>query len=90
MAKIGIDFINSAGIRAEMVKDSCATAELLGTFTHPEHSDSNDWTIRLYRAADALVFDTNGDPVWEGDREGFAALVKDYGIDLGAATAEDA
>ena len=88
MAKISIDFINSAGIRAEMAKDSYTTAELLGTFTHPQHSDSNDWTVRLYRAADSLVFDTNGDPVWENDSEGFAAIVAEYGIDMDSTLAE--
>jgi len=84
--KVSIDSINSAGIRAEMNKDHYSTAELLGTFTHPQHPDSPDWVVRLYRAADALVFDTNGDPVWENDSEGFAKVVSEYGVDLDGIT----
>ncbi len=66
-----------------MQRDSYSTAELLGTFQHPQHLDSNDWTVRLYRAADELVFETNGDPVWETTNPSdFAALVMQYGINI--------
>jgi hypothetical protein len=80
--KVSIDSIKSAGIRSEMARDSYTTAELLGTYSHPQH-EGNDWTIRLYRAADSLVFETNGDPVWEG-MNGFDALAAEYGVDLTA------
>lgn len=76
--KVGIQALNSAGIVAEMKKDSYSTAELLGTFTHPQH-EGNDWVVRLYRAADSLVFDTNGDPVWEGT-DAFDSLMAEYAI----------
>lgn len=88
MAKVSIDFIDSVGIRAEMEKDSYTTAEFFGTYVHPDHPDSKDWEVRLYRAADSLVFETNGDPVWEGDHEGFASLLKEYGIDLASAISD--
>ena len=78
--KVSIESINSAGIRAEMTRDHYTVAELLGTFTHPTH-EGNDWTVRLYRAADALVFATNADPVWEGS-EDFDTLAAEYGVDL--------
>lgn len=76
--KVSIDSINSAGIRAEMARNHYGFAELLGTYTHPVHS-GNDWTVRLYRAADALVFATNADPVWEGT-ESFDLLAAEYGV----------
>ena len=78
--KVSIHSINSAGIRAAMTRDHYTVAELLGTFTHPTH-EGNDWTVRLYRAADALVFATNADPVWEGS-EDFNTLAAEYGVDL--------
>jgi hypothetical protein len=86
--KISIHSITSIGIRNEMEKDSYTTAELLGTFTHPDHPSSSDWTVRLYRAADQLVFETNGDPVWENDTEGFAVIVRDYGINMDSVISE--
>ena len=79
---ISIHSITSIGIRNEMEKDYYTTAELLGTFTHLDHPSSSDWTVRLYRAADQLVFETNGDPVWETETKGFAAIVRDHGIDM--------
>jgi len=80
--KVSIDSINSAGIRAEMKKDSYTTAEFFGSFAHPTR-EGNDWQIRLYRAADSLVFDTNGDPVWE-NQPGFDELLAEYGIEVAA------
>lgn len=77
--KVSIEYITSAGIRAEMKRDAYTTAELLGTYTHPTR-EGNDSTVRLYRACDALVFETNGDPVWE-NMDGFEALAAEYGID---------
>jgi hypothetical protein len=79
--KVPIDRINSLGIRAEMAKDSYTTADLIGTYQHPQHPGSRDWDVTLYRAADTLVFDTNGDPVWQGYGTGFDELVTEYGID---------
>ena len=67
-----------------MSKDGYTVAELLGTFQHPKHPDSNDWTLRLFRAADSLVFATNADPIWEGDPS-FDLLVEEYGIDMESA-----
>jgi hypothetical protein len=83
--KVSIDSINSGGIRAEMEKDGYATAEFFGSFAHPTH-EGNDWVIRLYYAADSLVIDTNGDPVWE-NQPGFEELLAEYRIDLATATA---
>lgn len=87
--KVSIDSINSAGIRSEMEKNHYSTADYLGTFRHPQH-DGPDWAIRLYRAADALVFDTNADPVWQGYGTGFDELAAEYGVNLEAAIAEEA
>jgi len=82
--KIPIDRINSVGIRAEMHRDSYQFADFLGTFLHPDHPERGDWCITLYRAADTLVFETNGDPVWETNGEDFKALATEYGIDVDA------
>ena len=83
--KISIHSITSAAIRNEMARDSYTTADLLGTYTHPDHPSSNDWMVRFYRAADQLVFETNADPIWEADAQGFAAIIRDYGIDMDSA-----
>jgi hypothetical protein len=80
--KVGIEYINSAAIRAEMRLNHYTTAEVLGTYQHPFNVGS-DWVIRLYRAADQLVFDTNADPVWES-YDNFHALAAEYGINLDA------
>ena len=80
--KVHIDGINSASIRAEMAKDGYTVAELLGTFSHPYLSDSPDYVVRLWRAADALVFETNGDSVWDNDAEGFSALCEVFGVNV--------
>lgn len=77
--KIAIDAINSAAIRAEMKRDSYKTAELLGTYSHPKHPDSNDWRVTLYYAADSYVFETNGDPVWDNNPD-FKAMLAEYAI----------
>ena len=82
--KIPIDCITSEGIRNEMSRDSYQFAEYYGTFRHPEHADSRDADIKLYCAADMLVFETNGDPVWASMSENFAALAEEYGIDVAA------
>ena len=83
--KVNIASINSAGIRARMARDHYTVAELLGTYTHPTQS-GNDWTVRLYHAADAVVFDTNADPVWEGT-EAFDQIASEYGVNIDAITA---
>ncbi len=76
--KVSIDSINSAGIRSEMARDSYSTAYLACAKQHPVRSGA-DWTIRLYRAADRWVIDTNADPVWDGTPE-FELLLREYGI----------
>jgi hypothetical protein len=78
---ISIDRINSAAIRDEMHRDNYTTAEFFGTFGHPQHPDSRDWDVTLYRAAGQLVFETNADPVWEICR-GFDELAAEYGINV--------
>ena len=87
--KIPIDRINSVGIRAEMHRDSYQFAEFYGEFCHPLHRDSRDWDITLYRAADTLVFATNGDPVWASMQEDFNSLAAEYGIDVAAQMREE-
>jgi hypothetical protein len=83
--KISIDSVNSLAIQAEYKQAHCRYADYLGSFQHPEHRASQDWTICLYSVCDALVIETNGDPVWQhGDHEGFASLIESYGIDLPA------
>lgn len=79
--RIHRDRINSSAIRNEMARDHYEYAELLGTFNHPKYPDSEDHRVTLYCAADALVFDTNADPVWDG-QFAFDALVEEYGINL--------
>ena len=86
--KVSIDSVNSVSIQDEYRAAHCNHADFFGEFRHPAHLDSQDWCITLYSVCDALVLSTNGDPVWqEGDPEGFAALVSEYGIDLKAALA---
>ena len=82
--KIPIDCVTSVGIRNEMSRDSYQFAEFYGEFAHPDHADSRDACIKLYYAADMLVFETNGDPVWASMGENFAALAEEYGIDVEA------
>lgn len=79
--KISIDRVDSIAIRNEMSKDHYSTAEILGTYAHKDHPDNADWTVRLYRAADTLVFSTNGDAIWNGTAE-FDALCEEYGVDI--------
>jgi hypothetical protein len=86
--KIPIDRINSVGIRTEMHRDSYQFAEFYGTYRHPLHPDSRDWDIALYCAADTLVWETNGDPVWESESEDFRALAAEYGVDVAAQVRE--
>jgi len=80
--KIPIDCINSVGIAYEMHRDSYQFAQYYGTFSHPDHGDCRDWDIKLYYAADMLVFETNGDPVWASMHEDFESLAKAYNIDV--------
>ena len=81
--KVSIDSVQSIAIRDEYLAAHCNHAEYLGTFRHPAHLDSEDWKITLYSLCDELVFETNGDPVWQKlGFEGFDALVAEYGIDL--------
>lgn len=78
--KVHINTIRAEDIRDEMRRDSYQYAELLGTFNHPEHT-SSPWTVRLYRAADALVIDSNGTAIWDGT-EDFDDYCDDYGIKI--------
>jgi hypothetical protein len=81
--KIPIDCITSVGIRNEMHRDSYQFAEFFGRFSHPLHPDSRDAEVKLYRAADSLVFETNGDPIWQDcTPDAFDAAVQEYGINL--------
>ena len=78
--KVSIDSVNSLAIQAEYRQAHCRHAEYLGSFQHPQHS-----TIHLYEVCDALVFATNGDPVWQQfHHEAFDSLLKSYNIDLPA------
>jgi hypothetical protein len=88
--KISIDSVKSLAIQTEYKQAHCRHAEYLGSFPHPEHRDSADWTIHLYEVCDALVFATNGDPVWQqGDHEAFDSLLDTYNIDLPAILIEN-
>jgi hypothetical protein len=85
--KTSIDSVQSIAIRSEYENAHCNHAEYFGTFAHPEHPDSRDWMITLYRVCDTLVFETNGDPVWQNCAgnycgDGFDLLIAEYGIDL--------
>jgi len=83
--KVSIDSVNSLAIQSEYRHAHCRHAEYLGSFQHPQHLDSADWTLHLYSVCDALVFSTNGDPIWQqGDHEAFDSLLETYGIDLPA------
>ena len=88
--KVSIDSVNSLAIQAEYRQAHCRHAEYLGSFQHPQHLDSADWTIHLYSVCEALVFATNGDPVWQQfNHEAFDSLLDTYGIDLENASDED-
>ena len=87
--KISIDSVQSVSIRNEYLAAHCNHAEFFGTFRHPEHSENRDWCISLYSVCDELVFETNGDPVWEVTNPSeFAALVAEYGISIEDVTTE--
>ena len=87
--KINIDRVQSVSIRNEYISAHCNHADFFGTYRHPEHPDSADWMITLYSVCDELVFETNGDPVWEVSNPAeFAALVLEYGINIEEALAE--
>ena len=88
--KISIDSVKSLAIQKEYKQACCRHAEYLGSFPHPEHRDSADWTLHLYSVCDALVFATNGDPIWQhGDHVAFDSLLEIYGIDLPAILTEN-
>ena len=83
--KIQIDSVQSVSIRNEYKNAHCRHAEYLGSFQHPQHPDSQDWVIHLYEVCNALVFETNGDPIWQQfNYEAFDSLLESYGIDLPA------
>jgi hypothetical protein len=87
--KISIDSVRSVSIRNEYLAAHCNHAEFFGTFRHPERSENPDWCISLYSVCDELVFSTNGDAVWEvSNRDDFAALVAEYGINIEKALTE--
>lgn len=88
--KISIDSVQSVSIRNEYKNAHCNHADFFGTFRHPDHPDSSDWCVTLYSVCDELVFETNGDAIWETTNPSeFAALVLEYGIDLSEATADE-
>ena len=88
--KISIDSVTSLAIQAEYKQAHCRHAEYLGSFCHPDHPDSADWVIHLYEVCDALVFETNGDPIWQQyNYEAFDSLLESYGIDLPAILIEN-
>ena len=88
--KISIDSVKSLAIQKEYKQACCRHAEYLGSFQHPEHRDSADWTIHLYEVCGALVFATNGEPVWkEYNHQTFDSLLEIYGIDLPAVLIEN-
>jgi len=87
--KIQIDSVGSIGIRNEYIAAHCNHADFFGTFRHPDHPESQDWCITLYSVCDELVFETNGEPVWEVTNHAeFAALVMEYGINIEEALSE--
>ena len=87
--KIAIDRVQSLEIQSEYRNAHCRNAEFLGSFFHPDYPGSRDWAIHLYSVCDALVFATNGNPVWRyGDHEAFKSLVEIYGVNLEEALAE--
>lgn len=88
--KISIESVSSVAIRSEYIAAHCNHANFFGKFRHPDHLDSNDWTITLYAVCDELVFETNGNPVWETTNPSeFAALVLEYGINLDDVLSEE-
>ena len=87
--KIQIDSVQSVAIRNEYTSLHCNHADFFGTFRHPDHPDSSDWCVTLYSVCDELVFETNGEPVWEVTNHAeLAALVMEYGISIEEALAE--
>jgi len=88
--KISIDSVKSLAIQTEYRHAHCRHADYLGSFRHPQHRDSADWTLHLYEICGALVFATNGDPVWkEYNHQVFDELLEIYGIDLPAILTEN-
>jgi len=88
--KISIDSVSSLAIQAEYKHAHCRHAEYLGSFQHPQHRYSADFALHLYSVCDALVFATNGEPIWQhGDHEAFDTLLESYGIDLPAVLTEN-
>ena len=78
---IKIQDINSAGITAQAKIDGITELTHLGTYEHPDHPGSNDWTIRVYDFGGVKVADTNGDPVWqENCPNAWRHLMQSYGI----------
>ena len=88
--KISIDSVKSLAIQTEYRHAHCHHADYLGSFQHPQHLDSADWTLHLYEICGALVFATNGEPVWkEYNHQMFDELLEIYGIDLPAILTEN-
>lgn len=87
--KTGIDTVKSVSIRDEYRNANCHYANFYGTYWHPDHIGNMDWAVTLYGVCDELVFETNGDPVWEFNQsEQFTAIQLEYGIDIMAAVGE--
>lgn len=78
--------IGSLGVRYEVerVVEEEGSCEVInyGRYAHPEHTDSNDWAIWVFRINGAYVASTNGDPVWaDEDLQAWAELMAEYEIE---------
>lgn len=77
----------STGIRYEAESNNCQSVEFVGSYEHPEHPGSADWTIYLYKLTTKEGWTvwgaaTNGDPVWqEEDGQAWAELMAEYEIE---------
>jgi len=79
-----LDEINSQGIEIEATRQGVDQLDFLGKYSHPEHPDSNDWTISIYRFPNGTrVASTSGDPVWEeSDPQAFAEILEEYQVKI--------
>lgn len=87
--KTDIDTVKSITIRNAYRNANCHYANVYGTYWHPERIGNVDWAVTLYGVCAELVFETNGDPIWESSQpDQFAAIQTEYGIDINAAVGE--
>jgi hypothetical protein len=79
-----IEDINSASIRAEAIRQGLIALDYLGKYYHPDHPDSNDWSIEIYEFPNGIrAAKTNGDPIWEeSDSQAFAEMLEEYQIEF--------